>query len=80
VKNAGSAMVIRRKIHDIQGEQTFSKPWAGITAYANNLAKQLEIRFRSTTFLDALKVLDPAEWRQNCELLSTNAGIVIIIN
>ena len=46
--------------------------------YANNLAKQLEIRFPFTIFLDALKVLDPAEWRQNCELLSTNEGIVIM--
>ena len=49
-----------------------------IAQYANNLVDKLKARFPSTPFLDALKILDPQEWKRNCELY-TNSGIMIII-
>ena len=35
----------------------------------------MKARFPSTPFLDALKILDPREWKKNCEIY-TNSGII----
>ena len=45
-----------------------------ITQYANNIAKQLEKRFPSTDFLDALRIMNPQEWQDHRENY-TNRGI-----
>ena len=42
--------------------------------YANNIAKQLEERFPSTDFLDALQIMNPQEWKDHRENY-TNRGI-----
>jgi len=45
-----------------------------IMQYANNIAKQLEKRFPSTDFLDALQIMNPQEWKDHHENY-TNRGI-----
>jgi hypothetical protein len=54
------------------------KPWIEITQYANNLVDQLKKRFPSTPFLNALKILDPREWKNHCETY-IHGGIIIIL-
>ena len=53
------------------------KPWMEITQYANNLVDQLKKRFPSTPFLNALKILDPREWKNHCETY-IHGGIIIL--
>ena len=53
------------------------KPWMEITQYANNLVDQLKKRFPSTPFLNALKILDPREWKNHCETY-IHEGIIIL--
>ena len=53
------------------------KPWMEITQYANNLVDQLKKRFPSTPFLNALKILDSREWKNNCETY-IHGGIIIL--
>jgi hypothetical protein len=55
------------KGHEIWGKETYFKPWTEITQYANNIAKQLEKRFPSTDFLDALRIMNPQEWKDHRE-------------
>ena len=38
-------------------------------------SEKLKARFPSTPFLDALKILDPREWKKNCEIY-TNSSII----
>ena len=63
--------------HEICGKQTYLKPWTEITQYANELSDKLKARFPSTPFLDALKILDPEEWKRNHESY-TNSGSIVI--
>ena len=53
------------------------KPWIEITQYANNLVDRLKKRFPSTPFLNALKILDPREWKNHCETY-IHGGIIIL--
>lgn len=58
---------IQWKQHEIRGEYSYFKSWIEITRYANDLAEKIAARFPSTPFLDALKILDPQEWKRNRE-------------
>jgi len=49
-----------------------------ISSYSSLIPKSRDKTTSSTPFLDALKILDPQEWKRNCELY-TNSGIMIII-
>jgi hypothetical protein len=62
------------KGHEIWGKETYFKPWMEITQYADNIAKQLEKRFPSTDFLDALRIMNPQEWKDHRKNY-TNGGI-----
>jgi len=51
--------------HQIVGQNSYLGPWQRIVTFANNIAMRISERFPSNTFLQALGVLNPAEWKKH---------------
>ena len=71
--------IVQWKDHEIRGKETYLRPWKEITQYANQVADRLKARFSTTPFLDALKILDPQEWKKSCESYTTSGNIMMSI-